>query len=302
MKKVILLFVSLCSSILSAQSTSFSLQADTNSILIGEQINLQLKGNIPVKEDYQWPILPDTIKGLSIIEVGSIDSLLENNQLTLTQNISISSFDSGIVHIPGLALVTAIDTAFSQGFIIRVDLAKAQEDKELYDIKDPLDAPFDWLPWLYISIAVLATAFLIYWLVKRYRSKKKAPTREIIPSLPAAEWALQELSKLEERKLWQEGLQKEYYSELIDILRHFLEREFSIKAMESTAEELIGKISKLELDPESFAALSKSLRLSSMVKFAKQQALPHENEEAFQAIKNFVLKTQIKQVKEEEHE
>lgn len=302
MKKVILLFIGLCSSVLSAQNISFSLEADTNSILIGEQIKLQLKAEIPAGDNYQWPFLPDTIKGLLTLETGSIDSLIKNDRLTLSQNITISSFDSGFVHIPRLALISGSDSAFSQGFIIRVALAKAQEDHELYDIKGPKDAPFEWLPIFYISLGIISLALLVFYLLKRMRNKKKAPHKELIPSLPPAEWALQELQKLEARKLWQEGKQKEFYSELIDILRHFLERKYSLKAMESTAEELIEKIAKLEIASENFSAISKSLRLSSMVKFAKQQALAHENEEAFQAIKDFVLKTQVKPVKEGKNE
>jgi len=300
MKKVLLLFISLSTSILSGQNISFSLTADTNSILIGEQINLRLEGRIKAGDQYQWPFLPDTITGLSIIATGKIDSLLENDQLVLNQNISISSFDSGAVHIPRLILVSETDSALSQGSIITVALTEAQEDTDLYDIKAPLNAPYNWWPWLYIALAIIVSAALINWLIKRYRSKKQAPTKDIVPSLPPGEWALQELVKLEERKLWQAGMQKQYYSELIDILRYFLEREYSIKAMESTAEELIEKLKKLNIEEEHFSALSKSLRLSSMVKFAKQQALEYENEAALKGVKDFVLKTQSKPEKKED--
>jgi len=300
MKKVFLLFISLCSILVSAQKTSFSLQADTNSILIGQQINLHLEGKIEAGAEYQWPLLPDTIKGLSIIEEGKIDSLIENNQLILRQNLSISSFDSGVVHIPSLALVSTNDSAFSQGFIISVDLAQAQEDTELYDIKGPKEAPFDWLKWLYIALGAIALLALVFWLIKRYQTKKQAPEKTVIPSLPPGEWALRELADLEKRALWQAGKQKQYYSELIDILRHYLEREYSIKAMESTAEELIGKIKQLHISDRHFQALSKSLRLSIMVKFAKQQALEYENEEALASVKEFVLKNQQQEEKKED--
>lgn len=303
MKKVLLLFISLCSVLVSAQKTSFSLEADTNSILIGQQINLYLEGKIPAGADYQWPLLPDTISGLSLIEAGEIDSLIENDQLTLRQKLSISSFDSGVVHIPRLALSSGGDSAFSQGFIISVNLAEAQEGNELYDIKGPKEAPIDWLKWLYIVLGTLALIGLIFWLVKRYRNKKQAPEKAAAPSLPPGEWALQELADLEKRALWQAGKQKQYYSELIDILRHYLEREYSIKAMESTAEELISKIQPLQIGDRHFQALSKSLRLSIMVKFAKQQALEYENEEALASVKDFVLRNQQEKVKkEDEHE
>jgi len=299
MKKVLLLFISLCSVLASAQKTSFSLEADTNSILIGQQIKLTLQGKIEAGAEYQWPLLPDTISGLTLIEEGKIDSLIENDKLILKQKLSISSFDSGVVHIPRLALVSAGDSAFSQGFIISVNLAQVQEDTELYDIKGPKEAPFDWLKWLYIVLGTLTLVGLIFWLMKRYRARKQTPEKTVIPTLPPSEWALKELAELEKRALWQAGKQKLYYSELIDILRHYLERKYSIKAMESTAEELIDKIQKLHIKDDHFQALSKSLRLSIMVKFAKQQALERENEEALASIKDFVLKNKQQEEKKE---
>jgi hypothetical protein len=303
MNKVALLFLSLCASFSNAQHSEFSVKADTNSILIGEAVLLTLSGEIKVGDPYQWPFLPDTIKGLNVLDQGKIDSLIVKERLTLSQKINITSFDSGFVQIPKLVFLNGNDSALSQGLVIKVSLTQAQEDNELFDIKAPLAPPFNWLPWLYLALAIIAAVLLIVWLFKRFRKKGHQSKIDNVPSLAPIDWALEQLAILEEKKLWQDGFQKQYYSQLIDILRYFLEREFSVKAMESTAEELIEKLKKLKLDEENFTSLSKTLRLSSMVKFAKQQAQPYEHEESLQAVKNLVLKTQLKKAeKEEEHE
>jgi hypothetical protein len=303
MNKVVLLFLCLCASFSNAQPSGFSVKADTNSILIGEAVLLTLSGEIKMGDTYQWPFLPDTIEGLNILDLSNVDSLITNERLVLSQKINITSFDSGFVQIPTLVFLNGNDSSFSQGLVIKVSLTQAQEDNELFDIKAPLAPPFNWLPWLYLVLALTAAILLIVWLFKRFRKKGDHSKIDNIPTLAPIDWALQQLAKLEEQKLWQAGHQKQYYSQLIDILRYFLEREFSVKAMESTAEELIEKLKKLKLDEENFNSLSKTLRLSSMIKFAKQQAQPYEHEESLQAVKNLVLKTQLnKAKKEDEHE
>jgi hypothetical protein len=304
MNKVILLFLSFCVSLSHAQNTDFSIKADTNAILIGESLLLTLSGEINVGDSYQWPFLPDTIAGLSTLDLGKIDSLIENERLFLTQEIRVTSFDSGFVQIPKLVFLRDSDSTFSKSLVIKVSLTQAQADTELFDIKAPLDPAINWLPWLYLALGLIAIVALIIWLFKRFRKKGDDSKGDSIPTLAPIDWALQQLAKLEEQKLWQAGHQKQYYSELIDILRYFLEREFSVKAMESTAEELIQKLKKLKLAEEDFISLSKTLRLSSMVKFAKQQAVPYEHEASLQAVKDLVLKTQLKKAekKEEEHE
>lgn len=300
MKKLLFLFLSLLSSQAFAQENSFSINADTNAILIGQQLKLNLQAEIAVNSDYQWPLLPDTIKGLSLISESKIDSIIEGNRLKLSQEIIISSFDSGVVHIPQLSLLNGQDSLFSQGFIISVSLVPKVAETDLYDIKEPLEPPYNWWPLVYGIVASLIGLGLIYWLYKRFGRNAGTKPQEKIIVIPPCEWALGELQKLEDKELWQKGDQKQYFSELIDILRHFLEREFTLKAMESTAEELIDKLKKLEIEEEQLQGLSKALRLSSMVKFAKQQALDYENTAAMGAVKTFVESVQLKKEREAE--
>ena len=106
--------------------------------------------------------------------------------------------------------------------------------------------------------------------------------------IPPIEWALEELNKLEAKGLWQNGKAKAYFSELDEILKIFLERKFGLKALESTAEELIVKIKPLCKEERHFNNLKNSLRLSAMVKFARQQSLPEENVQALDAVRDFV--------------
>ncbi len=288
MKKYLLLLLLATQFGLQAQS-EFSIALDTNQIKIGEPIELSLSALVPAKAQLQWPLL-DSATGLTIIERGPIDSLLKGDQIELKQKISLTSFDSGEVYLPALKLIVDEQTYQSDSALIRVFFPQIKEDQDYFDIKDPREIPLNyWLIAAYL-LGGLAIVALVIWLIRKYA--KRSPQSSAAPVIEdprsPVEWALEALSQLETAGLWQQGEEKKYFSELVDILRHFLEREYGMKAMESTADELIQKLENKVRDSELRKELNGSLRLSAMVKYARQKALPHENEKALQVIRQFV--------------
>ncbi|PIE99005.1 MAG: hypothetical protein CR961_01375, partial [Polaribacter sp.] len=105
------------------------------------------------------------------------------------------------------------------------------------------------------------------------------------PKIPPYELAIQELKALDEKLLWQNNKIKEYYSELTDILRTYIEDEFGVPALESTSDEIVKKLSRLHRKKQIIAPnetlnrLSKLLQTSDLVKFAKMKPLSDEIEE-----------------------
>jgi hypothetical protein len=69
------------------------------------------------------------------------------------------------------------------------------------------------------------------------QKEKEVPVDEKF-LLPPHVWALKELDKLNQKKLWQSGEVKSYYSELTDIARTYIELRYKIPAMEKTTDEL----------------------------------------------------------------
>ena len=86
---------------------------------------------------------------------------------------------------------------------------------------------------------------------------------------PPHERAVLELERLKARRFLEEGKTKEFYSELADILRRYLERGFQIDSLERTTFELV-KILKERNFPEDALGRTKTvLENSDLVKFAK---------------------------------
>jgi len=147
--------------------------------------------------------------------------------------------------------------------------------------------------WPYI-IAVLTagifTAVLVYYL--RRRKGKKPFLAYSRPEDPPYVLALHELDRLAEEKLWQHGHIKQYYTRLTEIIRSYIEKQFSIPAMEMTTDEILEQWKhngnkSLEL----FTSLKELLGLADLVKFAKEKPLPSFNEMNLTRAYEFVRNT-----------
>lgn len=289
MRKVFLLFLFVFGVGLQAQN-EFRVSLDTNQIKIGESIEASIYASIPLNSNYQWPILEDSLSAITLIQSSSIDSTIKEDQLILRQSLSFTSFDSNEVFFPSLEIKFDEQSLSSDSISIKVFFPEIKEDQDYFDIKAPRTIAFDYWLLLWYSLAALGLGLLIYLIVRYWPKKQKKEAEipiELDPRSPS-QWALDQLRDLERKELWQQDEIKQYYSELIDILRHFLERQYGIKAMESTAEELIEKLENRVTSAALMTELRKSLRLSTLVKYARERGMASEHEQALNSIREFV--------------
>ena len=284
MRKLITLL--LLSNFVFAQTASL----DTNSMLIGQQVNFSISN--PISETEVWPTyLGFLVEGVEIIKEGKIDTV--NN--ILSQDLIITAWDSGSYYIPPISFS---ENSKTEGLLLNVQTITLEEGSELKDIKQPMEAPIGWSdiwPWL-VSILLFA---LIILLLKRYVFNKKEEIKSEKPKaiISADIIALKELITLEEAKIWQKGKIKEYYSSLSEIVRRYTEERFQFIALELTTDEIIDEL-KSKLNQEQIQNLKTLLQRADLAKFAKSKPIESENTESMLLAKNFVNNT--KQKKENE--
>jgi type VI protein secretion system component VasK len=110
----------------------------------------------------------------------------------------------------------------------------------MFDIKPVASQPSSngWVWWLLGSlVAVGALAYGIWWYVtkrEKQPAKKKSDERVVSPIEKATEL----LQNLERKELIKRGAVKEYYSELADIARMYIEEAIHIPAMEAPQQSL----------------------------------------------------------------
>jgi len=314
-KLLYILFILLWSINLFAQNVQVKATIDTNIILIGQQTNIHLSVTYPVdsgKVAIIFPNLKDTLdSAVEIVHLSKIDTTIPNkDESTIfkqTQVITITSFDSGYYALPPFKFIINKDTIGTDPLLLEVQTVAVDTSKAIYDVKKPLSEPFsilDWLKdnWIYI-VGVLTFIILIIALFYYLKNRKpKEVVKEIIPDIPAHIIALQSLEKLKEQKLWQSGKTKQYHSSISEILRDYIEKRFGVNAMEETTSEILYGLRLQSIPTDLMNELTQTLTLADLVKFAKENPLPNENESSLNKAIDFVSNTKIEEIKPENNQ
>jgi hypothetical protein len=290
-----------------AQSMKASAKLDTNAMLIGDQVKLDITFSYPLNTLINWPKIGDTIlQTIQVISRSKIDSSFSADKKTVTlhQNFLITSFDSGFYAIPPIRFFyrelpdTTIRFVQTETLLLSVHTLTVDTTKVIKPIKGPLSVPLTFreiLPWLILAVLVILVILaVLFYLKKRKKAEPVFQIRSKTQLLPH-ELALSELEKLRVKKLWQAGRTKEYHSELTDILRKYLEDRFSIMALEMTSQDIIDSVrTQNNMHNDSIRKLNHILAMADLVKFAKMQPLPVENDMSMENAVAFVLDTYVK--------
>ncbi|MEI8047762.1 MAG: hypothetical protein WCI92_10325 [Bacteroidota bacterium] len=279
------------------------LSLDTSSIRIGERVQLRLNATLPKTASIFWPVISDTLTGkVEVSAKSKVDTNATSRKdfVTYSQNIVITSFDTGFHYIPAFTIHYAYsgDTSrhelLSESVYLKVRAVEVDTTRAIRDIRGPIQAPLTFaelVPYL-AAVAILALIIGLIW----YYLWRKRMNKPLFPVLtrplgPPWEIALQNLVLLEEKKLWQNGKIKEYYSELTDILRHYLNQQHGIEAMEMITSEILSAYDLAGLQADSRHLLAKTLEKADYAKFAKAIPQRSENELSMTQARQFIETT-----------
>lgn len=290
-KLYIVLF--LISTSLFAQKVTTSVNTTKNKI--GAEFKLTLKTDVDTLSKVKFPE-SKTFGALEVIQSYKIDTVKKGGRYELIKKYGLTQFDSGKYIIPKIPVLINGKMVFSDSIKVEVNNIKVDTLKQkMYDIKNitMVDRPFgNWWIYVLILLGIAVAGFLVYKFIKKRQSE---PKPEVIVFKSPIEKATTLLQQLETKELWQKGEIKNYYSELTDIARNYIEEEIHIPAMESTTSELIeglrnaAKEKKLKLSNETVENLEKVLKQADLVKFAKVKPLDFEIEEDKKRISSSIV-------------
>lgn len=288
-----------CGYLVRAQSTpSVKSEVDTTFIKIGEQ--LQFKVIVEV-DSTDMVIFPEgqTFSPLETVEAFATDTTIKKDRITLLKTYALTQFDSGAYKLPAQRIEINGKGFFTDSLQIRVATVPVDTlAQKMYDIKPLIQVEKSgsglWKT-LVVILAVLAViAGLIYWFVIR---RKPMTEEEKEALLPPYDRALLELKKLDNSKYLIQDEYKQYYSELTDIVRSYLEEDVNVSALESTTDELITKLEmmkdagELELDNDTIKQFRSILQTADLVKFAKSKPPTSVAKQDRKAVEQIVVKT-----------
>lgn len=294
---------------LKAQQVTVKASIDSTHILIGDQLKLLLEIEKPKNLQVQFPQVPDTFNSkIEVVNRSKIDTVkLDNNDREkLTQSLYITSFDSGRHQIPPFYFRMkngqVLDSAATRELMFEVHTMKIDTTKGPVDIKAVYAAPVtlkEVMPYILAVILLAAIVFFIFYYIKWKKKNQPLFVRPEKPAEPAHVVALRELDRIRGQKLWQQEKLKQYYSEVSDTIRIYIENRFDIQAMEQTSSETIGvfKQQKELVDGKTLDQLQHILSLADLVKFAKYTPLPDDNNLTLMNAYFFVNQTKKEVVK-----
>ncbi|MHB9054862.1 MAG: cell wall anchor protein [Paludibacteraceae bacterium] len=288
-----------------AQPVTVKAKMDSTKIWIGDQTGLTFQIVQKKGQKVQLPVFSDTIVGnLEIAQQARLDTVkLSGDQVQVNLKYVVTSFQDSLIYVPPVPFIYGKDTSWSNSMSLKViqpfviDTTKNQ----LADIKPVFKPKFDWKEFIQrmlLIFLVIALIVVLYFLVRKFVMKKpvfqSGETKNTI--LPPYIEALQRLDKIRDEKLWQKGRIKEYHIELTETLRIYIERMFNISSMEMTSEEILNHTEFLKVDKSgAFGALRQILTLADLVKFAKWNPSPNDNEMSLMNAYLFVNQTKIEE-------
>ena len=280
-----------------------------DTILIGDQIYLQLTVNKDVAQVVALPeITTAATEGkIEILGLPEIDTLeVDGRQVTIQARYKVTSFDEGryginsfpllyidkniqdTIYSDSVALVVAsyvIDTAT----YVMADIKPRLEEKFTFDELKYYVATLFSSPYTYFGLLLALLVIVLIWYIRRRRARKNEP--KIIE--PPHIIAIRDLVNIDNKKLWQNGKVKQYYTELSDVIRVYLHGRYGVNAMEMTSIEIFEALREEGIPAKEFEKLRELLILSDYVKFAKISPTQDENSDSYNQAYYFVEETKL---------
>ena len=315
MKKYLLLVLTLAlgTAFCRAQDdTALRSRLSRDSILIGDQIEWTLDLQLAPGEGARISKPgPEPVPGVEALSEIAIDTLSQKNgMLALRGHVTLTSFDSGSYVLPPLYVLMArsdgtVDTLEYAGpklevTTIPIDTATFQP----YDIKGQIRYPLTFkevIPWVGLALLVAALIWLLVRWIRFRRQNRDFFGKPVVQDPPHIV-ALRSLEKTRSQKLWQNGKQKQFYTQVTDAIRQYIADRYDVAALEQTSAEMFRDLQDKEIDPALMEKLKDLFTTADFVKFAKHLATDEENENAIPTAIRFVNETYMKAIENEEEE
>lgn len=302
MRKIIFLItlLGLLTGRMAAQSVTVDAKIDSLQILIGEQTKITLEVSTDADKRAIFPVYTDTIvKGVEIIDIAKPDTqyLNDRKRLLIKQEYTITSFDSALYYLPPMQVLVDNKPYLSKALALKV-YSVPLDTLRFYGPKPVMAAPFVWKDWYGVmacGILLIPFGFLLVYLIMRIFDNKPIIRKvKVEPKLPPHQLALQEIERIKAEKVWQKGMQKEYYTELTDALRGYIKDRFGFNALEMTSSEIIAKLLEVN-DKDAIADLRSLFETADLVKFAKHNPLMNENDANLINAIDFINETKVQE-------
>ena len=290
MKRIVLFLIFSLSHFLANVSAQVTVEAriDSLQMLVGQQTGITIDVSCDGKATVELPTFQkgqQLAPGAELVEMMAADTtkLDDGHRMQVTRKYIVTAWDSSFYYIPPMKVRVNNKEYLTKNLALKVytlDVDTLHYD-QYFGPKDVMDAPFSWDDWkpviaslvLILLLSGLA-AYLVYLLrtgkplIRIVRRKRKEPAHKV---------ALTAIERIKTERTWAQEDSKEYYTQLTDTLRTYIQERYGFSAMEMTSGEIIERLTQ-ENDEEALAELRELFQTADLVKFAKWTTLINEND------------------------
>lgn len=290
-------------------------KSDSTTLTMGDRVNVNVE---VIKDTHEGALvnMPQKEKdyhGMEMVDCVIDSTDLGNGRTQLIYHFTFQAFDPAeLLTLPGFSYAIGTDTVTSDILTFKVlpvelspELGDPNDVENLKIHPDELvvtipskwyDFIPDWWIWVLVAFAIIGLGVAVYFLLKKhgdtiFTSKKPMPPFEL---------AIFNLKKLKEKHLIENGLAKQFYTEVTDIWRTYLAGRFGINAMEMTSKQILRQLRENKETHLSAAQMENMLQLSDFVKFAAMNPTRDEMVRAYDTIYDFVESTRPSQEPDED--
>lgn len=282
-------------------------RVDANSVSIAETLTLELEAAIEEGYEVTMPSVDRVLEHFGILDWETpAKRLNKDNALVETRRYRLEPFVSGSYDIPAFtfefidvntpeftdANTPKTYTLETEPIPVEVTslLGEDRENLTIADIEDVVDIPpqpsYAWA-WILGGLLLLGSGLGLWYYVK-----KRRPLEIVRIFKPAHELAYERLHALVQDNLIETGQIKAFYERISNILRHYIEDRFRLRAPEQTTEEFLQELSRTDaLAPDDKSGLREFLESCDLVKFARHEPQTEQIQTTFDLVKTFIEKT-----------
>lgn len=275
-------------------------RVDKTKATIAETILLELAAAIEPGYDVQMPKVDKILENFGIVDWDNLgDKLDGNNNVVSTYRYRLEPFLSGTFPIPAFTFeFYDVNSPEDKKYELTTEpidievtslLGEQRAELKIAGIEGVIEMPakpsYRWV-WALCITGIAAAA--VCWLHLRRRRGE-----ELVRIFkPAHEIAYDRLRALVKQDMVKAGKTKEFYECISDILRHYIEHRFNLRAPERTTEEFLVELSSANILSQSDQdQLGEFLGHCDLVKFAKHNPTTEQIQRTFDLVRDFIETT-----------
>ncbi len=264
----------LACSVKAQEAATLTTDADTSEITVGDRVVLTIRVEHGPGQRVEFADSLDLSPfEVLAVEKGEPQRLRDGSwswaRYTLTTfelgELEIPSFEVAVIDPDGG--VSVLDTS---PWGVVVSSVGIDESGDIRDVKAPLFIPLSLYVVLAWVVAILGLMALLYFLYLRHRRQPAADIVDVAAPLQRPyEVAYDRLRELESSDLLERGEVKEYYIQVSEIIRAYVEAQFRVPALELASFEVVEGLRRIGVDGDTCRGFEGFLAECDLVKFAK---------------------------------